>query len=142
MVEKELNQIWEKVELLSTKVHNFLFGRIYFAGHDGSQNFLDFAPMFNSLTLDNSKKVTNGISIGASPEKIKPFDATHATMMSNLANAQLSRKFNKSVVLQKYSSLLYSNFILNLHIVYELKNWPSSPSNYFALKIVYLVQWN
>ena len=57
--------------------------------------------MFNSLTLNNNKKVTNGISIGASPEKLKPFDATHATIMSNLANAQLSLKFNKSVVLQK-----------------------------------------
>ena len=30
--------------------------------------------------------------------------------------------------------LLYSNFILNLHIVYELNDWIRNPSNKFILK--------
>ena len=62
--------------------------------------------------------------------------------MTNLANGgvSLKLKFNNSVLVQKNSSLLYNNFILNLCIIYELNNWPHSPTNNFTLKIVYLVQ--
>ena len=42
-------------------------------------------------------------------------------------------KFNNSVLVQKSSSL-YSNFILNLYIVYELNNQSCNPSNNFPLK--------
>ena len=62
--------------------------------------------------------------------------------MTNLANGgvSLKLKFNNSVLVQKNSSLLYNNFILNLCIIYELNNWPHNPTNNFTLKIVYLVQ--
>ena len=63
--------------------------------------FLVFVPMLNSLTLDNSKKVTNWISIGASREKIKPFDTNFAPIMSNLASRRVNLKFNNSVLAQK-----------------------------------------
>ena len=42
--------------------------------------------------------------------------------------------------MQKYSSSLYSNFISNLFIIYELNNGPCNPSNNFVPKIVYLVK--
>ena len=34
----------------------------------------------------------------------------------------------------KKSSLLYTNLIFNLHIVYELNSWPHNPTNNFPLK--------
>ena len=40
-----------------------------FIGNDGNQGFLVFSPMLNSLTLDNSKIVTNWIAFIFLPEK-------------------------------------------------------------------------
>ena len=62
--------------------------------------------------------------------------------MSNLPHGKVILKFNKSVLVQKKSSSVYSSFILNLYIVDELNNWTRNPSNDFKLKIVYLVQSN
>ena len=57
--------------------------------------------------------------------------------MSNLANGRVNLKFNNSVLVKKKSfSSLYSKFILNLYIVYELNTWPCNPANNFILKIV------
>ena len=36
--------------------------------------------------------------------------------------------------MRKGFSSLYSNFILNLYIVYELNTWPRNPVNNFTLK--------
>ena len=48
---------------------------MYFPGNDGYQFFLVFAPVLNSLTLDNNiTNVTNWISSGVSSGNIKPFD--------------------------------------------------------------------
>ena len=88
----------------------------------------------NSLILDNNNKVTNWTSTGLSPEQIKPFDVNHAATMTNLGNVRVDLKFNNSVLVQKNSSSLYINFILNLYIVYELNNCPSNPTNNFALQ--------
>ena len=41
---------------------------------------------------------------------------------------------NSSVLVQEISSSLYSNFILNSYIVYELNNWPRDPTNNVTLK--------
>ena len=87
---------------------------MYFTGNNGYQKFLLFTPILNAPTLDNSKKVTNCISIGVSPEKIKPFDTNPAPTMTNLVNGRVSLKFNSSVLVQKDSSSLSSNLILNL----------------------------
>ena len=43
---------------------------MYFAGNDGHQNFLVFAPMLSSLIVDSNKKVTNYVSTGISSEKL------------------------------------------------------------------------
>ena len=54
--------------------------------------------------------------------------------MSSLVNGRIILKFKNSVLVQKNSSSLYSNFILNLYIVYELNNGPCNPTNSFPLK--------
>ena len=54
--------------------------------------------------------------------------------MSNLAIGRVILKFNYSVLVQKSFSLLNSNFILNLHIVYKFDNWPRNPTSNFPLK--------
>ena len=46
--------------------------------------------MLNLLTLDNNKKVTNWISTGVSPEKIKPFDTNLTSTVTNLGNGKVS----------------------------------------------------
>ena len=68
--------------------------------------------MLNSVILDNIKKVSNWISTGASPKKIKPFDVNLALIMTNLANGIINLKLGNSVLVPKNSYSLYSNFIL------------------------------
>ena len=46
----------------------------------------------------------------------------------------MTLKFNNWVLVQQKSSLLHSNFVLNLYIVYELNNWPRNPTNNYTLK--------
>ena len=104
-----------------------------FTSDDDYQNILVFVPMLNSLTWDNSKKVTSWISTGVLPKNIKPFDANLGPTMTNLANGKVILKFNNSLLVQKNSSL-YSNFIFNFYIVYELNNWFRNLSNNFVLK--------
>ena len=121
----------------SKKGYNFFLSRMYFAINDGYQNFLVFAPILSSLILDSNKKVANWISTRMSSWKIKPFDTNLELTISNLANGRLILKFKISVLVQKMFSF-YSNFLLNLHIVYELNNWPPNPTNNFPVKNCFL----
>ena len=89
---------------------------MYITGDDGYQNFFEFSPMFISLILDGSEKVTNWILTGISSEKLKPFDTNLEPTMSNLANGRVILKYNNSVLVQKIFSSLCSDFILNLYI--------------------------
>ena len=107
---------------------------MYFTGNVGHKNFLVLPPTFSSLILDSNRKVTNWISIRISSEKIKFFDTSLQPTKSNLANGRVNLKFNNSVLVQKLFCSLYSNFILNLYIVYELNTWPGNPVNNFFLK--------
>ena len=110
----------------------FFLGRMYFAGDDGYQNFLGLTRMLHSPTMDNNKTVTNWILIGKIfQEKSKSLDSSLASIMSNLTNGGLSIN---SVLVQKFFSSLYSNFILYSYLVYKLNNWPNNPSNDFTLK--------
>ena len=126
---------------MSKEGYDFLLGRMYFTGNDGYQNFLIFALMFSFLILDSNNKVTNWISTGISSEKIKSLDTNLQSTMSNLANGKVILKFNNSGLVKKNISSLYSNFVLNLYIAYELITWPRNPTKNFTLKN-YLVQSN
>ena len=105
---------------ISEKWYDLLLGRIYVTGNSGYQNFLVFAPVFNPLKLHSNEKVTNWISTGISSEKIKAFDTNLKPSISNFANGRLILKVNNSALVQKCSSLLYTSFVLNLYIVYEV----------------------
>ena len=107
---------------------------MYFAGNGAFQNFLVFAPMLNFIILDSNKNVTNGISTLIPSEKIKPFDTNLEPIISNLGHGRANVKFSNSVLVQKFCSSLYSNFILNLYIAYELNTWPHNSTNNFTLK--------
>ena len=76
--------------------------------------------MRSSLILDSNKKVNNWISTGISSETVKPFDTGLEPTTSNLANGGVNLKFYNSLLVQNSLSSLYSNFILNIYIVYEL----------------------
>ena len=81
------------------------------------------------------------ISVGKSSEIIKPFNINFEPTMSNLANGRLILKISNSVLVQKvFLHSLYSNFIVNLYIVYKLNNWPRNHTNNFPLKIICLVK--
>ena len=54
--------------------------------------------------------------------------------MSNLTNCKVILKFSNFVLVQKRFPSLYSNFILNLYIFYELNAWPRNPTNNFTSK--------
>ena len=92
-----------------------MLGRRYFTGDNGYQNFLVFSLILILLIFDSNKKVTYWASTGVSSEKLKPCDTNlEPTMMSNLANGRVNLKYNNSVLVQKSSSSLYSNFVLNV----------------------------
>ena len=97
------------------KKYDLLLGRIYFAGDDGYQNFLVFAPVVSSLILDDNEKVTYWMWTIITSEKIKPFDTNLEPIMSNLANGRVISKFNNAVLVQNIFSLLHSNSILNVY---------------------------
>ena len=88
---------------------------MYFTGNDGYQNFLVFPLMLSSLTLDSYIKVGNWILTEISSEK-----TNIGPTMCNLAHGRVILKFNNSVLVQKKFRSLYSNFLLNLYILYEL----------------------
>ena len=120
----------------------FMLGRMYFSGNGGCQNFLVVVSMLSFLLLDSNEKGTSWISTRVSSEKIKQLDSNLEPTMSNLSNGRVKLKFNNTVLMQKSSSSLYNNFILNLYMIYELNTLPRNATNIFTLKIVFLVQSN
>ena len=115
--EKNLTELTKKVAQISEKGYDFLLERMYFTGNYGHQNFLVFALMPSSLTLDSNRKVTDRISTGISSEKIKPFDTGLKPEMSNLANGRVNLQFNNTVLVICFSvSSMYSNFVFG-HII-------------------------
>ena len=87
--------------------------------------------MLSSIILDDTEKVTNWILAEIPSEKNKPFNTNLERTMSNLVNGRVISKFNNSVFVQKSSSSLDSNFVLNLCKVYELNNKPLDFTNNF-----------
>ena len=65
---KKITDLSNKVTQISEKKYDLLLGGRYFTVNDGYQNFLVFAPIFNSIILDSNRKVTNWISTGISSE--------------------------------------------------------------------------
>ena len=71
--QKKLTDQTNKTAQISRKRCDFLFGRMYFTGDDGYQDFLVFAPILVSLTLT---KDTTWISNRISSEKLNHFMLT------------------------------------------------------------------
>ena len=55
MIENELNELSEKVKLISTKDYDFSLGTIYFASDNGCQNMFVYQPTFNMIELKKYK---------------------------------------------------------------------------------------
>ena len=107
---------------------------MYFKGNNGYQIFLFFTPMLSSLMLVSNKKVAKWILTPISSAKTKPFDSKLESTKFNLANSWVALKFINSVLVQKDSSSSYSNYILNVYILYQLNNWPRNPTDNLLLK--------
>ena len=71
---------------------------LYFKGYDDYKNFLVFAPILSSLIFDSNKKVTDWISTGLLPVKIKLFDISLELIMSNLSNGRANLEFKNSAL--------------------------------------------
>ena len=71
---------------------------LYFKGYDDYKNFLVFPPILSSLILDSNKKVTDWISTGLLPVKIKLFDISLELIMSNLSNGRANLEFKNSTL--------------------------------------------
>ena len=54
LVENELNELTEKVKLLSREDYSFLLGRIYFPSDDGLQNMFVYQPTFSVIKYLNT----------------------------------------------------------------------------------------
>ena len=51
---KNLNELSEKVKLLSSKDYSFLLGKIYFTSDDGFQNMFIYQPTFYPIKYKNT----------------------------------------------------------------------------------------
>ena len=108
---------------------------MYFTFHIDYKTFFRFlTPTFSSLILDRTKTVVNWVLTRVSIKKFKLLASNLDAFMFNLANGRVVLKLNHSVLAQKSFCSMYSNFILNLHIFYELNNWPCYPTNNYPLK--------
>ena len=63
LVENELNEVSEKIKLLSTKDFDFLLGRMYFTRNDGFQYLFVYQPTFSVLDLKRAR-VLNILLLG------------------------------------------------------------------------------
>ena len=136
---KKLTGIRKKVAHVSEKGF-FLLGRMYFTGDDGYHHFLVFKSVLSSLTLDNTKKAINCILKEIPAKRVKPFNNNLELIISNLANGRRILKLISSVLVQRNSFSLYSNFILNLYIFYEPDNWSRNRTNNFTIKNCLIVE--
>lgn len=108
---------------------------MYFTFHIDYKTFFRFlTPTFSSLILDRTKTVVNWVLTRVSIKKFKLLASNLDAFMFNLANGRVVLKLNHSNLAQKSFCSMYSNFILNLHIFYELNNWPCYPTNNYPLK--------
>ena len=108
---------------------------MYFTFHIDYKTFFRFlTPTFSSLILDRTKTVVNWVLTRVSIKKFKLLASNLDAFMFNLANGRVVLKLNHSILAQKSFCSMYSNFILNLHIFYELNNWPCYPTNNYPLK--------
>lgn len=108
---------------------------MYFTFHIDYKTFFRFlTPMCSSLILDRTKTVANWVLTRVSIKKFKLLASNLDAFMFNLANGRVVLKLNHSILAQKSFCSMYSNFILNLHIFYELNNWPCYPTNNYPLK--------
>lgn len=108
---------------------------MYFTFHIDYKTFFRFlTPTFSSLILDRTKTVANWVLTRVSIKKFKLLASNLDAFMFNLANGRVVLKLNHSILAQKSFCSMYSNFILNLHIFYELNNWPCYPTNNYPLK--------
>ena len=108
---------------------------MYFTFHIDYKTFFRFlTPTFSSLILDRTKTVANWVLTRVSIKKFKLLASNLDAFMFNLANGRVVLKLNHSILAQKRFCSMYSNFILNLHIFYELNNWPCYPTNNYPLK--------
>ena len=85
-----------------------MLGKMYFTGNGVYQKFIAFDLKLSSLTLGNKKSYLLNIKQSIT-QKIKPFDINLEPTMSNLANDRVILKLNKSILVQKIFSSLYSN---------------------------------
>ena len=85
-----------------------MLGKMYFTGNGVYQKFTVFGLKLSSLTLGNKKSYLLNIKQSIT-QKIKPFDINLEPTMSNLANDRVILKLNKSILVQKVFSSLYSN---------------------------------
>ena len=131
-VEKKITHLTNKVIEIPEKGYDFLWGKMYFTGINGYQNFLVFAPMLSPIIPDNHKKVTR-----ISSRKIKIFDTNLEPVMSNLVNGRVIGKLNNSFSVQKHISSLYSNSVLKF--IYSVFGHVILPI-IVHYEIVYLVQ--
>ena len=101
--EKKLTDLTKKVAEILDNGYDFFLGRMFLTDNNGYQNFLVFAPMLSSRTLDNNTKGTYWILTRISPEKLKPCDTNLELAMPNLANGRVVLKFNNPISVQKRS---------------------------------------
>ena len=85
-----------------------MLGKMYFTGNGVYQKFIVFGLKLSSLTLGNKKSYLLNIKQSIT-QKIKLFDINLEPTMSNLANDRVILKLNKSILVQKIFSSLYSN---------------------------------
>ena len=124
----------KKLNILITNGYNFFLGRIYFTSNDGSQNTFVYQPTIDTLELNKDK----GTDYVLSWKSKRAFNSelkslyTAFLLSIKLSGYKTGIKFGKDPLAVEKNN--YLTQIVNVHIVYELYDWPKNPTNYFKFK--------
>ena len=133
LVKKWINEISQKVKLLSIKDYSFLQARMYFTSDNGLQNMFVYQPIFNSLKY---KSTNTEYVISWKPRRV--YNSKLMRLNSNLSpnieyfENKIGIQFNNTPLVVEKNN--YTTKIVNVYIVYDLDNWPKSPLRNFTIK--------
>ena len=116
LIENELNELSEKVKLLSTKSCNFFLGRIYFKSNDGSQNTFFYQPTLDTLELKKYKGIDYVLSWksnGVYNSKLRPLYTAFLHSVK-LSGHRIGIKFDKDILAVEQDN--YLTKIVNVYL--------------------------
>ena len=129
-----MNELLDKIKLLSAKDYSFSLGRMYFTRDDCSQNMFVYQEIPNKLELKKDKGIDYDLSCKSKGKYTFTLTPLSITFLNStkLSRYRTEIKFNISVLIAEQNNP--ASKIVYLYIVCDLDTWTKNPLNNFTLK--------